>query len=162
MVARKSCFGCITLRTGCFVIGVFDILVSAGYIFASGNLIRLLLIASSVLLLMGAWLQELHWMWPWLILTVLTVILAGMGLIAIVFKPDIVVDVIKDQLGLRLEGKSIAIPAGFLAIMFTIGAFEIYIVHYFIRVLHQKEKSRRFKFGHSTGSDRNQITLAEQ
>lgn len=49
MVARKPCCGCLTQRTGCVLIGVFDIFVSVGYIVASGNMIRLLLIAATAL-----------------------------------------------------------------------------------------------------------------
>lgn len=109
---------------------------------------------------MGAWLEKQHWMWPWLLLSVLSVILAGIGLVVIGFERDIVIDVIRDHFGLRLEEKSISITAGILAIVFSIGAYEIYIVYYYMRILHQVNKSRRVLFGHSTGSDRNQITFS--
>lgn len=99
-------------------------------------------------------------MWPWLLLSVLLVILAGTGMIVVAYQCDIVVEVIENQSGWRLEGNSIAIPAGILAIVFSIGVYEIYIVYYFMRLLHQREKSRRVIFIHSTGSDRNQITFS--
>lgn len=108
MAVFKSCCGCMTLRTGCIVIGVLEILAQIWNISVqrqvSGSLIGGTLIAfiASALLIYGAAKRNRFLLWPWIVVNIITLIILVIGLLLCVFASALIVDVFKAA---EVEGK---------------------------------------------------------
>lgn len=101
MAIFKTCCCCISLRTGCIIIGVLEILAQIWNISVqkqvTGSVIGGTLIAFvvSALLIYGAAKRNRVFLWPWIVVSIITLIILVIGLLLCVFASALIVDVFK-------------------------------------------------------------------
>lgn len=107
MAIFKSCCCCFSLRTGCILIGVLEILFtlsSATSLKAQTSIIfsTLIGIITSALLIYGAIKKNRFCLWPWIVANILAIITFIIGLILCVFASRHIVEILE---AIRSEGK---------------------------------------------------------
>lgn len=94
----KTCCCCLSLRTGCIIIGVVELLgylsiIASHSTSASKILGTIIGVVASVLLVYGAYKKNRFCLWPWIVINIISIIVLVVGLLMCAFASTIIVDI---------------------------------------------------------------------
>lgn len=138
MASQKTCCGCLSLRTGCFIIGGIEIIIGTVNAAVTRSPGILLFFIVPVLLIVGAEKKNRHYMWPWIILNgigvaIVTLLVIG-GAILIGYCSSVECRGSRNVKYLAI-GMIAAMPA------IAISIYRVYIVRCYMKSLYEDERA---------------------
>lgn len=102
MVVFKTCCCCLSLRTGCIVIGVLEILGQLSNISSTQTSISVVFgtiigLIAAALLIYGAVKRDRLYMWPWIVVTILSIIFLIILVFLCALAPSLIMDVMNSR-----------------------------------------------------------------
>lgn len=101
MAVFKTCCCCLSLRTGCIIMGVLEILSYLSVVAAKNSspasiFLMLVGLIASALLIYGAIKRNRFCLWPWIVVNIIAIIVFIIGVLLCAFASAIIVDIFQD------------------------------------------------------------------